>query len=131
MQRLTGTGEIVGVTSFYDIKEHEAHRQVAIGFTQIGKPWWRTAVNTEAKLLLLARAFDVLGCERVAWHADIRNLRSQSAIERLGAQREGVFRRHRKRADGSWRDTVQFSMTVEDWPQAREWLVKRLAQGSD
>lgn len=131
VQRLTDTGEIVGVTSFYDIKEHESHRQVAIGFTQIGKPWWRTAVNTEAKLLLLTRAFDVLGCERVAWHADIRNVRSQAAIERLGAAREGAFRRHRRRPDGSWRDTVQFSMTVEDWPQARQRLVKRLAQGSD
>ena len=99
------------------------------GYTQIGKRWWRTAINTESKLLLLRHAFDTLGCERVEWHADVRTVRSCAAIERLGATREGDVRRHRLRKDGSWRDTAQFSMTAPDWLAARDRLVKRLAQG--
>jgi uncharacterized protein len=128
-KRLRATGELVGSTCFYNISE--THKQVAIGYTHIGMRWWRTAVNTESKLLLLCHAFDVLGCERVEWHADVRNLRSCAAIERLGAAREGDLRRHRLRNDGSWRDTAQFSMTAPDWPNAKDRLVKRLAQGSD
>jgi RimJ/RimL family protein N-acetyltransferase/nitroimidazol reductase NimA-like FMN-containing flavoprotein (pyridoxamine 5'-phosphate oxidase superfamily) len=129
VQRHLATGQIVGITSYYDISE--VHQHLAIGYTQIGKPWWRTAVNTEAKLLLLTHAFETLGAQRVVWHTDIRNLRSRAAIERLGAKQDGVFRRHKRRSDGSWRDTVQFAMTVEDWPEARDRLVRRLAQGSD
>jgi RimJ/RimL family protein N-acetyltransferase len=87
-------------------------------------------VNTEAKLLLLERAFDVLGAERVFWYTDIRNERSQRAIARLGASRDGVIRRHRPRPDGSWRDTVLFAMTAEEWPAAGARLRARLADGS-
>ncbi|MFY1690882.1 bifunctional pyridoxamine 5'-phosphate oxidase family protein/GNAT family N-acetyltransferase [Plantactinospora sp. WMMB782] len=118
------TGEVVGTTSYYEIDPE--HRRVAIGHTWLGRRWWRTGVNTEAKLLLLARAFDELGAERVVWHTDIRNERSQRAIERLGATREAVLRRHRIRPDGSWRDTVQYVMLADEWPKAQVRLRERL-----
>ena len=76
---------------------------------------------------MLTRAFEGLGAERVVWHTDIRNVRSQEAIARLGAQREGVLRHHRIRMDGSWRDTVQLAMLAEEWPAARARLLDRLA----
>ena len=92
------------------------------------RAWWRSAVNTESKLMLLERAFDVLGAERVFWYTDIRNERSQRAIARLGASRDGLIRRHRKRPDGSWRDSVLFAMTADEWPQAAARLRERLAR---
>ncbi|MGI5522753.1 bifunctional pyridoxamine 5'-phosphate oxidase family protein/GNAT family N-acetyltransferase [Micromonospora sp. CA-259024] len=122
--RCTATGAVVGTTSYYEIDPER--RSVAIGHTFLGRPWWRTGINTEAKLLLLSRAFDELGAVRVAWHTDIRNERSQVAIERLGATREGVLRMHRQRPDGSWRDTVQYAMTVDEWPNAQARLRERL-----
>ena len=118
------TGEVAGTTSYYEIVPD--HRGIAIGYTWIGAPWQRTALNTEAKLLLLARAFETLGANRVTWHTDINNLRSQRAIARLGAQREGVHRNHRIRPDGTLRDTVTFSMIAEEWPEARQRLSSRL-----
>ncbi|MET8043955.1 bifunctional pyridoxamine 5'-phosphate oxidase family protein/GNAT family N-acetyltransferase [Micromonospora sp. NPDC005215] len=124
VQRCAATGAVVGSTSYYEIDPQR--RSVAIGHTFLGRPWWRTGINTEAKLLLLSRAFDDLGAVRVAWHTDIRNLRSQAGIERLGATREGVLRMHRQRPDGSWRDTVQYAMTVDEWPKAQARLRKRL-----
>ncbi|MEU4469903.1 bifunctional pyridoxamine 5'-phosphate oxidase family protein/GNAT family N-acetyltransferase [Micromonospora sp. NPDC023888] len=124
VQRCAATGAVVGSTSYYEIDPER--RSVAIGHTFLGRPWWRTGINTEAKLLLLGRAFDDLGAVRVAWHTDIRNLRSQAAIERLGATREGVLRMHRQRPDGSWRDTVQYAMTVDEWPNAQARLRERL-----
>jgi RimJ/RimL family protein N-acetyltransferase/nitroimidazol reductase NimA-like FMN-containing flavoprotein (pyridoxamine 5'-phosphate oxidase superfamily) len=123
-QRDATTGQIIGTTSFYGLDP--ANRSVAIGHTFIGRPWWRTGVNTESKLLLVGRAFDDLGAERVEWHTDIRNVRSQRAIERLGASREGILRRHRERPDGSWRDTVLYSMTADEWPAARQRLSERI-----
>ena len=125
VQKSTATGEVVGTTSYYSIDPE--HRSIAIGYTMLGRPWWRTPFNTEAELLLLRRAFDDLGAARVEWHTDVRNERSQRAIERLGAVREGVLRRHRRRPDGSWRDTVLYSMTEEEWPVARDRLTARLA----
>ncbi|NMO54093.1 GNAT family N-acetyltransferase [Actinoplanes sp. TBRC 11911] len=122
-----GTGRVMGMTSYHEIDAQR--RALAIGHTMIGKPWWRTGVNTEAKLLLLEHAFETLGAERVFWFTDIRNDRSQKAIARLGAVREGVLRRHRLRSDGSWRDTVVFGMTVTEWPAAGERLRARLASG--
>jgi RimJ/RimL family protein N-acetyltransferase len=121
------TGEFMGTTSCYEV--NPSHRAIAIGHTWLGKRWWRSAVNTESKLLLLTHAFEALGAVRVVWHTDIRNERSQAAIARLGATREGVLRKHRVRPDGSWRDTVQFAMTDEDWPAARRRLTDRLASG--
>ncbi|GAA3337654.1 hypothetical protein GCM10020358_14740 [Amorphoplanes nipponensis] len=119
------TGEVMGMTSYHDIDTER--RAVGIGHTVLGRRWWRTGVNTEAKLMLLRRAFEVLGAERVFWYTDIRNERSQRAIARLGATRDGVIRRHRLRPDGTWRDTVLFAMTVEEWPAAAERLRARLA----
>ncbi len=118
-------GELVGTTSFYEISP--ATRSVAIGHTWVGRRHWRTGVNTEAKLLMMTRAFEGLDAERVVWHTDIRNLRSQNAIARIGATREGVLRHHRIRFDGSWRDTVQFAMLHAEWPAARDRLQSALA----
>ncbi|HEY2792690.1 MAG TPA: GNAT family protein, partial [Micromonosporaceae bacterium] len=126
--RDASTGAATGTTSYYGISEF--NETVAIGHTQVARDRWRTAVNTEAKLLLLTRAFETLGAGRVEWHTDDRNERSQAAIARLGAQREGVLRRHKRRADGTWRDTVQYAMTIDDWPAAKKRLVERLAAGN-
>ncbi|TDC80400.1 GNAT family N-acetyltransferase [Micromonospora sp. KC606] len=128
VQRCARTGAVVGSTSYYEIDPQR--RSVAIGHTWLGRPWWRTGINTEAKLLLIGRAFDDLGAVRVVWHTDIRNSRSQAAIERLGATREGVLRMHRQRPDGSWRDTVQYAMTVNEWPQAQARLRERLRRAA-
>jgi RimJ/RimL family protein N-acetyltransferase/nitroimidazol reductase NimA-like FMN-containing flavoprotein (pyridoxamine 5'-phosphate oxidase superfamily) len=121
------TGEVVGTTSFYDINPD--FESIAIGATQISRSRWRTAVNTEAKLLMMAYAFETLGVGRVEWHTDIRNVRSQAAIERLGATREGVFRRHKRRGDGTWRDSIMYAMISDEWPAAKERLAARLATG--
>ena len=118
------SNELAGLTTYYDIDP--AARTVAIGTTWLGKRFWQTPINAEAKLLLMGRAFDDLDAVRVVWHTDINNVRSQAAIERLGAQREGVLRKHKIRSDGSWRDTVVYSMLDDEWPAAREALVERL-----
>ena len=118
------SGDVAGLTTYYDIDP--AQRTVAIGSTWLGRRFWRSGVNTESKLLLLRRAFDELGCARVVWHVDIKNERSQAAVERIGGVREGVLRKHRIRRDGSWRDTVLFSMTDDEWPAARAALEDRL-----
>ncbi len=120
-QRLRATGELVGTTSFYDIDS--TNRAIAIGHTWLAQPYWRTGLNSESKLLMLRYAFDRLGAERVVWHTDIRNTRSQAAIERLGAVKEGVLRHHRIRRDGSWRDTVTYAMLGEEWPAAKRKLL--------
>lgn len=128
-QRLTDTGELVGTTSYYEI--NPALAALAIGHTWVARRYWRTFVNTASKLIMLERAFDGLGAERVVWHTDILNVRSQAAIARLGAVREGVLRHHRIRRDGSWRDTVQFSMLRSEWPDARRRLETDLQSRSD
>ncbi len=121
------TGEFAGTTSFYEV--NPAMRAIGIGYTWLGRRWWRTGHNTESKLLMMSHAFDTLGAARVVWHTDIHNARSQAAIERLGATKEGIIRKHRIRRDGSWRDSVQYAMTDDDWPKARERLTSRLADG--
>jgi RimJ/RimL family protein N-acetyltransferase len=121
-----GTGRLIGTTSYYEVAP--AARALAIGYTWLGTPWWRTGHNTESKLLLLEHAFDTLGAARVVWHTDALNTRSRAAIERLGASLEGVLRKHRIRANGTWRDTAQFAMTDEDWPAARQRLRAALAR---
>jgi N-acetyltransferase len=121
------TGEFAGSTSLYDVSP--AARTLAIGHTWLGRRWWRSGHNTESKLLLLGHAFDVLGCVRVVWHTDNYNERSQAAIARLGATREATMRKHKLRRDGTWRDTVQYAMTDDDWPEVRARLAARLAAG--
>ncbi|HWT92637.1 MAG TPA: GNAT family protein, partial [Solirubrobacteraceae bacterium] len=120
-------GRAVGMTCFLDVQPR--NRTIEVGGTWLGRPWWRTAINTEAKLLMLGHAFDALGANRVALKTDARNTRSQEAITRLGAQREGVLRRHMVRPDGSLRDTVMFSVIREEWPAVRDRLRARLAAG--
>ncbi len=122
------TGQFAGTSSLYEL--NPALRTLGIGHTWLGQPWWRTGHNTESKLLMMTYAFETLSAVRVVWHTDIYNTRSQTAIERLGAVREGVLRKHRKRRDGSWRDTVQYAMVDDDWPAARDELTARLAAGS-
>jgi N-acetyltransferase len=123
----TTTGRVLGSTSYHDIVP--AVRRVEIGYTWYAQSVQRTHVNTTAKLLLLAHAFDTLGCPVVGWRTDNLNFASQRAIERLGAKKDGVIRRQALRRDGSIRDTVMYSMTVEEWPQVRENLKKFLQQG--
>ncbi|AXB48830.1 GNAT family N-acetyltransferase [Amycolatopsis albispora] len=118
------TGAVAGTTSYYGIVPK--HRILSIGHTWIGRPWQRTALNTEAKLLLLQHAFEELDANRVAWETDINNVQSQRAIERLGAKKEGVLRGHRVRKDGSVRDTVLYSVTKPEWPFVRDSLAARL-----
>lgn len=122
-----GTGRAVGSTRFGDIAPE--HGRVEIGWTWIAPSHQRSAVNTEAKLLQLGYAFDELGASRVALKTDGRNLRSQAAIQRLGAQREGVLRRHIRMPDGFIRDTVYFSILDEEWPAVKARLEDRLARG--
>jgi RimJ/RimL family protein N-acetyltransferase len=119
------SGRAVGFTTYRDIDER--HRTLEIGGTWIGRPWWRTAINTEAKLLLLGHAFETLGANRVALKTDIRNERSQAAIARLGAVREGVLRHQYVRRDGSLRDTVIYSIVPAEWPAVKAGLEARLA----
>ncbi len=119
-QRSVATGRVVGTTSYY--APDNVNRSLAIGYTMLSRSAWRTGINTQAKLMLMRHAFDGLGAVRVEWHTDLNNLRSQRAIERLGAVREGVLRRQKRRSDGTWRDTVLYSMTDAEWPAAHERL---------
>lgn len=121
---VTLDGEIVGSTSFHDIVP--AIDRLEIGYTWYAKRHWRSSLNTRCKLLLMAHAFDDLGAQLVGWRTDILNGRSQAAIERLGARKDGVLRHHMARRDGTVRDTVMYSMTAAEWPAARAQLLKRL-----
>ncbi|GAA1313840.1 N-acetyltransferase [Planotetraspora silvatica] len=122
------TGEPAGVTTYHDLTPKD--RALHIGSTWIGGRWHRTGLNTEAKLMLLERAFDTLGVLRVGWMTHHNNLRSQRAIERLGAQREGVLRNHKTMPDASQRNTVVYSMIDSEWPAARDALRARLRQSA-
>jgi RimJ/RimL family protein N-acetyltransferase len=116
--------EPVGVSCFMDIRP--LHRGLEIGSTWIGKRFQGTRVNPAAKFLMLRHAFEGLGYERVQLKCDARNVHSQRAIARLGAQREGVLRHHMILPDGYVRDTVMFSILAEEWPMVRDGLLERL-----
>ncbi|MFD0022918.1 GNAT family N-acetyltransferase [Streptomyces sp. NPDC058382] len=118
------SGRAIGWTTYLDIDV--THERLEIGSTWYGRAYWRSAVNTETKLLLLTHAFEELGMGRVQLKTDHLNERSQAAIARLGARREGVLRRHRRRPDGSWRDTVYFSLLADEWPEVKARLGARL-----
>jgi RimJ/RimL family protein N-acetyltransferase len=120
------TGRAIGSSRFGDIAPE--HGRVEIGWTWIAPSHQRSATNTEAKLLQLSYAFDELGATRVTLKTDGRNLRSQTAIERLGAQREGTLRRHIRMPDGFIRDTVYFSILADEWPAVKARLEERLAR---
>jgi len=122
-------GRIIGSTSYHDIVP--ATRRVEIGYTWYAKSWQRTRVNTACKLRLLEHAFDTLGCSVVGWRTDNLNLRSQAAIERLGARKDGVIRRFFARRDGTFRDTVMYSVTDDEWREGiRSRLTGMLAGGT-
>lgn len=122
---LADSGALVGSTRFYDLSL--PHRRTEIGWTWISRPWQRSFVNTEAKFLLLREAFEGLGLQRVALRTDGRNLQSQAAIERLGAKREGIWRKHLILPDGFTRDTVYYSILDSEWPEVKARLENRLA----
>jgi RimJ/RimL family protein N-acetyltransferase len=117
-------GRLVGSTSFLDI--NLSHKRIEIGATWYHPSEWSSAVNPECKLLLLTHAFEVLGVNRVALITDARNERSQAAISKLGAVREGVFRSHKITQGGRVRDSVIFSIITPEWPSVRVGLLKRL-----
>jgi len=104
------------------------HRSLEIGWTWLGRPWWRTGANVETKLLLLGRALEQLGCERVEFKTDARNARSRAALEALPAQFEGIHRRHIALPDGTWRDTAWYSVIAPEWPEVRSTLRQRLTE---
>lgn len=123
--RLIADGTVVGTSSIGDVAVE--HERAHIGWTMWDRPVWGTAVNPEAKLLMLAHCFEDCGLGRVKIQTDLINHHSQAAIAKLGATCEGVLRRHARRADGSWRDTVVFSILIDEWPAVRAGLEARLA----
>ena len=122
--RRAESGAPVGVTTYMEIRP--AHRGLEIGSTWLARPAQGTAINPEAKYLLLRHAFETLGAVRVQLKTDGRNLHSQRAIAKLGALREGVLRRHMILPDGYIRDTVMFSIIDEEWPAVKAGLEARL-----
>ena len=122
------SGSVLGSTSYHDILP-EVHR-LEIGYTWYAQRVQRSHVNTSCKLMLMAHAFDTLGCHVVGWRTDNFNFASQRAIERLGARKDGVIRGHALRRDGTIRDTVMYSLRSGEWPESRAQLLDRLARHS-
>ena len=126
------SGQLVGGTRFLRVMPE--HRRLEIGSTWIALPWRRTAINTEAKLLMLEHAFERLGCVRVEFMADALNETSRKAILRLGATEEGTFRNYLVRPDGEVHDAVFYSIIESEWPSVRarlrEMLVRRYDTGA-
>ena len=118
------SGEVLGSTSYHDILP--AVKRVEIGYTWYAARCQRTHVNSTCKLLLMTHAFETLGCNVVGWRTDNFNFASQVAIERLGAQKDGVIRGHAMRRDGTIRDTVTYSMRSGEWPEAKAQLLYQL-----
>ena len=122
---LRDDGEILGSTRYYDIDPSVP--TLAIGYTWYRASVQRTHVNTACKRLLLGHAFETLGMRTVYLHTSHHNLRSQAAIERLGAHRDGMIRQHKRHKDGALRDTVCYSILDMEWPAMRERLDARLS----
>lgn len=123
---LLETDRAVGHTSYMDIRPD--HRSLEIGSTWYGRNHHGTCVNPECKLLMLRHAFEDLGCVRVQLKTDERNLQSQRAIEKLGAVREGVLRKHTVLPDDFVRNTVMYSITDDEWPAIKSALEQRIRQ---
>ena len=121
-------GEIVGTTRYYDIDRNTP--RVQIGYTWYAARVQRTGLNTEAKLLLLAHAFETLGCAAVGLQTSWFNLASRTAIARLGAKQDGITRNHVRHKDGTLRDTVNFSIIDAEWPAVKQNLQARFARGA-
>ena len=118
------SGEVLGTTSYHDILP--AVKRVEIGYTWYAARCHRTHINSTCKLLLMTHAFETLGCNVVGWRTDNFNFASQQAIERLGAQKDGVIRGNVMRRDGTIRDTVMYSMRAGEWPEAKAQLLHQL-----
>jgi RimJ/RimL family protein N-acetyltransferase len=118
------SGRVIGSTRFMNIDR--ANRRVEIGSTWIAPPWQRTAVNTEAKYLMLRHAFEVWGCIRVELKTDALNQKSRSAVLRIGGKEEGTLRRHLITHTGRVRDTVYFSILDAEWPGVKARLLESL-----
>ena len=121
-----GSGRAIGSTRFGNYAAVD--RRVEIGWTWVGRPWQRTAANTEAKLLLLTHAFETLGLRRVELKTDVLNERSRNAILRLGATQEGIFREHMVTMSGRVRDSVWFSILAREWDPVKARLTAALAR---
>ena len=119
------SGKVVGSTRFMNIEEK--HRRREIGSTWIAPSWQRTAINTEAKYLMLQHAFGPLHCDRVEFKTDFLNQKSRNALLRIGAKEEGVFRKHIVTASGRIRDTIWFSIIDSEWPQVKSDLERKLS----
>ncbi|MGZ0152635.1 GNAT family N-acetyltransferase [Kribbella sp. WER1] len=124
--RLVADGTVVGTSSLGDVDV--PNESIHLGWTGYAPSVWGTAVNPAAKLLLLEHAFEVCGFGRVKIQTGTGNTRSQAAIAKLGATREGVLRRHKVLADGSFRDTVVFSILADEWPDVRKRLEHRISR---
>lgn len=121
------THEVIGSTRFANIDV--ANRRAEIGWTWLNPKSWRTPINTEAKYLMLRHAFETWKCIRVELKTGTKNVRSRNAILRLGAKEEGILRRHIIQPDGSYRDTVYYSILDDEWPDVKRRLEERLADG--
>lgn len=117
-------GKVVGATRFFNVDE--AHRRLEIGHTWYAKSVQRTAINTECKLLLLTHAFEALRCIAVEFRTHWMNHQSRAAIARLGAKQDGVLRNHQRMPDGSFRDTVVFSIIESEWLTVKRHLQYKL-----
>ena len=115
------SGTVLGSSSYHDILP--TVKRVEIGYTWYAKRCQRTHVNTTCKLLLMAHAFETLGCHVVGWRTDNFNHASQQAIERLGARKDGIIRGHALRRDGTIRDTVMYSLRSGEWPEVKAQLL--------
>ena len=124
--RELGTGKIVGTTRYHDVVANID--RVEIGYTWYAKSWQKSHVNTVCKLLLLAHAFDTLGCKAVGLRTDNFNFNSQKAIEGLGAKKDGILRHHAIRRDGSVRDSVMYSILSTEWASVKQHLRFRLSR---
>ena len=122
----SASGKVLGCTCYHDILP--GVQRLEIGFTWYAASVQRTHVNTSCKLMMLTHAFESLGAKVVGWRTDNFNFASQRAIERLGARLDGVIRGHALRRDGTVRDTVMYSMTAGEWPEAKAQLLSLLAR---
>jgi N-acetyltransferase len=120
-------GVVVGSTRFLSLRPE--HRSLEIGWTWLAPEVWQTGANVEAKLLMLADAFERLGCRRVELKTDARNDRSRAALAALPAQFEGIHRQHMLVRGGENRDSAWYSVLAEEWPEVRANLLRRLGRG--
>ena len=120
------SGKVAGATRYLNIMPKD--RGLEIGGTWYGTEYQRTPVNTECKYLLLTHAFERLGCIRVQLKTDLRNVRSQKAIERIGAKREGILRNHMILPSGQFRDSVFYSILDSEWPEVKKRLEESIVR---